>query len=602
MAKARGRARHPQGRALGHARPRRHRGAAPRRRQGHPPAQVPRPARQDLHGRDRARHGHLHPRRVGRGHRHLGHGGRRARPRCGPPPAALTGDILQVPPMVSAIQVDGRRLHELAREGIEVEREPRPVTVHRFDVGEPTEPGCFPIEVDVLVGHLHPLAGRRPRARRWAGAPTSATCAAPRSGRSPSTRPCRSRRSTRRGCCRPAAALRDLAGRRRCPTTWPPTSATARCSTLERLGVDGGDGPWPVARPRRRPPRRLRAPTAAPPPSPRLCSRPRARRNLRRMEVLHDVGAWPRPDAGSVVTIGAYDGVHLGHQAVIAEVRRPSAGRRASRAPSSPSTATRPRSCGPSRRPGCSPTSSRSSSCSPPPGVDRCLVITLRRGAIQGAGRGLRARRSSSSCLAAKVVIVGEDFHFGHQRRGNVDLLRSMGADLGFEVEGLALVDADGRAGGRRGEGVVDRHPPCARRGRPRPGRRRMLGRPHEVRGVVAHGDARGRELGFPTANVSVPGDILLPADGIYAGWYERPDGSVHADGHLARPPPDVLRGGPRQPARGAPARLRRRPLRRAGQGPLRRPPPRRGEVRRRRGPGRPDPAATASEARAILT
>ena len=55
-----------------------------------------------------------------------------------------------------------------------------------------------------------------------------------------------------------------------------------------------------------------------------------------------------------------------------------------------------------------------------------------------------------------------------------------------------------------------------------------MLGRHHEVRGVVAHGDARGRDLGFPTANVSVPGSILLPADGIYAGWFQRPDGSVH--------------------------------------------------------------------------
>jgi riboflavin kinase/FMN adenylyltransferase len=54
-----------------------------------------------------------------------------------------------------------------------------------------------------------------------------------------------------------------------------------------------------------------------------------------------------------------------------------------------------------------------------------------------------------------------------------------------------------------------------------------MLGRLHEVRGVVAHGDHRGRELGFPTANVSVPGDILLPADGIYAGWLERSGGDV---------------------------------------------------------------------------
>lgn len=65
---------------------------------------------------------------------------------------ALTGDIQQVPPMVSAIQVDGRRLHELAREGVEVERAARPVTVHRFEVGAPLEPGCFPIEVECSSG------------------------------------------------------------------------------------------------------------------------------------------------------------------------------------------------------------------------------------------------------------------------------------------------------------------------------------------------------------------------------------------------------------------------------------------------------------------
>jgi tRNA pseudouridine55 synthase len=65
---------------------------------------------------------------------------------------ALTGDILQVPPMVSAIQVDGKRLHELAREGIEVEREARPVTVHAFTVGEAIEPGRFPIEVTCSSG------------------------------------------------------------------------------------------------------------------------------------------------------------------------------------------------------------------------------------------------------------------------------------------------------------------------------------------------------------------------------------------------------------------------------------------------------------------
>ncbi len=65
---------------------------------------------------------------------------------------ALTGPVLQVPPMVSAIQVDGRRLHELAREGIEVERAARPVVVHRFEVGEPVGDGCFPIEVECSSG------------------------------------------------------------------------------------------------------------------------------------------------------------------------------------------------------------------------------------------------------------------------------------------------------------------------------------------------------------------------------------------------------------------------------------------------------------------
>ena len=65
---------------------------------------------------------------------------------------SLTGDILQVPPMVSAIQIDGRRLHELARQGIEVEREARPVTVHSFTVGEASSPGHFPIEVACSSG------------------------------------------------------------------------------------------------------------------------------------------------------------------------------------------------------------------------------------------------------------------------------------------------------------------------------------------------------------------------------------------------------------------------------------------------------------------
>jgi riboflavin kinase/FMN adenylyltransferase len=124
--------------------------------------------------------------------------------------------------------------------------------------------------------------------------------------------------------------------------------------------------------------------------------------------------------------------------------------------------------------------------------------------------------------------VVGEDFHFGHRRAGNVPLLRRLGAELGFEVDGIELVGAgDGRGGGdvpvsstRIRRALVEGELALANG---------LLGRDYEVRGAVALGDKRGRELGFPTANVSVPGDILLPADGIYAGWFERPDGSVHA-------------------------------------------------------------------------
>ncbi len=64
----------------------------------------------------------------------------------------LTGEILQIPPMVSAIKIDGKRLHELAREGKEVEREPRPITIHAFTVGEPVGEGVFPIEVTCSSG------------------------------------------------------------------------------------------------------------------------------------------------------------------------------------------------------------------------------------------------------------------------------------------------------------------------------------------------------------------------------------------------------------------------------------------------------------------
>jgi riboflavin kinase/FMN adenylyltransferase len=243
------------------------------------------------------------------------------------------------------------------------------------------------------------------------------------------------------------------------------------------------------------------------------------------MEVLHDVGSCPRPAKGSVVTIGAYDGVHLGHQAVIAAVRRQAAAGGYDSAVVTfdrhPASVVRPESA-----PRLLTDLDQKLELLAATGIDRCLVITFDEARSKEPAEAF-ATEVLVECLAASAVIVGEDFHFGYQRQGNVELLRALGARQHFTVEGMALVDASGSpaADGDKASSTAIRHALVEgdlERAQV------MLGRPYEVRGIVAHGDERGRELGFPTANVSVSGDILLPADGIYAGWYERPDGSVH--------------------------------------------------------------------------
>ena len=173
-----------------HARPERDRRARRRRRHGHPAAALRRRRPQALHRRGRARRRDRHARRRRRGRRDPRHGRRDASTTPARVVAEhLVGDIEQVPPMVSAIQVDGRRLHELAREGIEVERaaaagDGRPLRRRRHR----------------RPGGAGDRRRRAPAARTCArspptsatcsaAAPTCATCAAPPSGRSRSTRP-----------------------------------------------------------------------------------------------------------------------------------------------------------------------------------------------------------------------------------------------------------------------------------------------------------------------------------------------------------------------------------------------------------------------------
>jgi riboflavin kinase/FMN adenylyltransferase len=245
------------------------------------------------------------------------------------------------------------------------------------------------------------------------------------------------------------------------------------------------------------------------------------------MRVLRDRSACPRPDEGSAVTIGAYDGVHLGHQAVIAEVRRRAEARGLRSAVVTfdrhPASVVRPESA-----PRLLTDLDQKIELLGATGIDYCQVVAFDAARSQESPEDF-VRSELADCLNARVVVVGEDFHFGHKRAGNVELLRRLGAELGFEVEGIELVDVSGQPAGDHARVSSTRIRHALVEG-DLVGANTLLGRPYEVRGVVSHGDKRGgAELGFPTANVSVPGEVLLPADGIYAGWYERPDGSVHA-------------------------------------------------------------------------
>ncbi|MCU1497090.1 MAG: Riboflavin biosynthesis protein [Acidimicrobiales bacterium] len=226
----------------------------------------------------------------------------------------------------------------------------------------------------------------------------------------------------------------------------------------------------------------------------------------------------------SVVTIGAYDGVHRGHQVVIGEVRRLAAARGLQTVVVTfdrhPATVVRPDSA-----PKLLCDLDQKLELLAATGVDATYVIRF------DAERATETAEAFVDevlvgCLGAQAVVVGEDFHFGHQRGGNVALLRELGATRGFTVEGLALVGPDGAAAADNVSSTAIRR--ALTKGDVAAAAR-LLGRPHEVRGTVEHGDERGRELGFPTANLAIPSEVQLPADGIYAGWFECADGSVQA-------------------------------------------------------------------------
>ena len=233
------------------------------------------------------------------------------------------------------------------------------------------------------------------------------------------------------------------------------------------------------------------------------------------MQIWRDGDDVPADLGRTVVSIGNFDGVHLGHAHVLAEARdtavrlgvdlvvavtfdpHPMAVLRPEHAPPTlTSIETRGRLLEDA-------------------GVDAVLVVEFTREVAQWSPEQF-IERILVDVLHARGVVVGANFRFGAKAAGDVTTLREAGATHGFETVGVAL---DG--GPQVWSSTYVRQ--CLATGDVA-GAAEALGRDFTVRGVVVEGDKRGRELGYPTANVPIPPIDAAPADGVYAGWLTRRD------------------------------------------------------------------------------
>jgi riboflavin kinase/FMN adenylyltransferase len=216
-----------------------------------------------------------------------------------------------------------------------------------------------------------------------------------------------------------------------------------------------------------------------------------------------------------VATIGVFDGLHRGHQQIIARARELATERGLPTVlvtfTPHPSEVVRPGSHPPQLI-----TNTRKAELAAALGVDVVVFLpfTLEFSKLspeQFVHEVLVAH------LHAAAVVVGQNFRFGHQAAGDIAMLAELGSRWGFEAEGVALL-ADG---GLPISSTYIRS--CVEAGDVTAAGE-ALGRPHRLDGVVVRGDQRGRELGYPTANVRAESYAAVPADGIYAGRAVRID------------------------------------------------------------------------------
>jgi riboflavin kinase / FMN adenylyltransferase len=234
------------------------------------------------------------------------------------------------------------------------------------------------------------------------------------------------------------------------------------------------------------------------------------------MQRWRGVQAAPAGWGRSVVTIGVFDGVHRGHQAIIGHTvgtaRRLGCASVVLTFDPHPSEVVRPGS-----HPAMLTEAGRKADLIEALGVDVLCVIPFT----------LEFSRLSAETfvhdllveqLHVSAIVVGENFRFGHKAAGDVTLLERLGRTFGFTVDPAPLVESDG---GKPAvvsstfiRSCVDAGDVAAAAA--------ALGRPHRLEGVVVRGDGRGRPLGFPTANLMTRAHAAVPADGVYAAWLVR--------------------------------------------------------------------------------
>lgn len=228
---------------------------------------------------------------------------------------------------------------------------------------------------------------------------------------------------------------------------------------------------------------------------------------------------------GTVVAIGVFDGVHRGHQALLSQAVTIADGGKLESVcltfDPNPVEVIRP-----DLSIGRLTTLPHRTKLIGDLGLDRTAILSFDAQAQQLSAedfvRGVLVRQ-----LRARMVVVGENFRFGHRATGDVSFLESIAEQSGFRVHAQPLLgDSDSPVSSTRIRAAVES-------GSVRQAAA-MLGRAHRVEGTIVAGYGRGRELGFPTANLATTERAVVPADGVYAGWlavepYDPGGHDVHA-------------------------------------------------------------------------